>query len=111
MPKPRIVTRSSSAASKVRAAESPVPLVPRVEKASIAGRAGLPKSVLGLVAGVILLAALGFSAASASSRNHASGATKAFHATKDCSGFTGLVGAFCTFRSSNVPAFKVGAKA
>jgi hypothetical protein len=76
----------------------------------MAGRTGLPKSVLGLVAGVILLAALGFSAASASSPNHASGATKAFHATKDCSGFTGLVGAFCTFRSSNVKAFKVGSK-
>ena len=36
--------------------------------------------------------------------------TKAFHATKDCSGHTGLVGAFCTFRSSNVKALKVGSK-
>ena len=110
MRKPRIVKRSGSAASKLRAAQRSVTLVPRAEEPSIVGRTGLPKSVLGLVAGVILLAALGFSAASASSRNHASGATKAFRATKDCSGFTGLVGAFCTFRSSNVKAFKVGSK-
>ena len=32
------------------------------------------------------------------------------HATKDCSGFTGLVGAYCTIRSSNVKALKVGSK-
>jgi hypothetical protein len=36
--------------------------------------------------------------------------TRAFHATKDCSGFTGLVGAYCTIRSSNVKALKVGSK-
>jgi hypothetical protein len=35
---------------------------------------------------------------------------KAFHATKDCSGSTGLVGSFCTIRSSNVKAIKVGSR-
>jgi hypothetical protein len=86
--KPRIVKRSSSAA----------------------GRKGLPKSVLGLATAVALLAALGFSGTAASSQNQATRVTKAFHATKDCSGFTGLVGAYCTVRSSNVKALKVGSK-
>jgi hypothetical protein len=102
--------RSTSAATKLRAAQMSVTPVPRATEASMAGGTGLPKSVLGLAAGVILLAALAFSAPSASSPNHASGATKAFHATKDCSGFTGLVGAYCTIRSSNVKALKVGSK-
>ncbi len=69
-----------------------------------------PKSVLGLAAVVALLAALGFSGSAASSRNQAHGGTKELHATKDCSGFTGLVGAYCTIRSSNVKALKVGSK-
>ena len=76
----------------------------------MAGRTGLPKSVLGLVIGVVLLAALGFSVSAASSQNQAPRETKAFHGTKDCSGFTGLVGAFCTFRSSNVKAVKAGSR-
>ena len=76
----------------------------------MAGRTGSPKSVLGLVTGVVLLAALGFSVPAASSQNQAPRGTKAFHATKDCSGFTGLVGAYCTIRSSNVKALKVGSK-
>ena len=76
----------------------------------MAGRTGLPKSVLGLVTGVVLLAAFGFSVSAASSQNQAPRGTKAFHGTKDCSGFTGLVGAFCTFRSSNVKAVKVGSR-
>ncbi len=59
---------------------------------------------------VALLAALGFSVTAASSQNQAHRGTKAFHATKDCSGFTGLVGAYCTIRSSNVKALKVGSK-
>jgi hypothetical protein len=70
----------------------------------------LPKSSLGLVVGVALLAVLGFFVSAASSRNQAPGGEKAFHATKDCSGFTGLVGAYCTIRSSNVEALKVGSK-
>ena len=105
-----IMKRSTSAANKLRAAQMSVTPVPRAKEASMAGRTGLPKSVLGLVTGVVLLAALGFSVSAASSQNQAPRETKAFHGTKDCSGFTGLVGAFCTFRSSNVKAVKVGSK-
>jgi hypothetical protein len=76
----------------------------------MADRPGLPKRVLGLVAGVALLAALSLSVSAASSQNQAPGATKPFHATKDCSGFTGLVGGYCTIRSSNVKALKAGSK-
>jgi hypothetical protein len=76
----------------------------------MASHMGLPKRVLGLATGVALLAALGFSGSAASSQGQVSRATKAFHATKDCSGFTGLVGAYCTIRSSNVKALKVGSK-
>jgi hypothetical protein len=69
---------------------------------------GLPKSFLGLVAGAVLVVVLGLSVPAASSQ--APRGTTAFHATKDCSGFTGLVGAYCTIRSSNVKALKVGSK-
>jgi hypothetical protein len=70
--------------------------------------AATKQSVFGLATAVTLLAALAFSVSAASSQNQAG--TKAFHATKDCSGFTGLVGAYCTIRSSNVEALKVGSK-
>jgi len=76
----------------------------------MARRMGLPKSLLGPVAGAVFLVVLGFSGSAASSTNQALRGTKAFHATKDCSGFTGLVGAYCTIRSSNVKALKVGSK-
>jgi hypothetical protein len=76
----------------------------------MAGRAGLPKSALGLAARVLVVAALVFSVSAASSENAASRGTKAFHARKDCSGFTGLVGAYCTIRASNVKAIKNGSK-
>lgn len=76
----------------------------------MAGRAGLPKSALGLAAGVGMVAALVFSVSAAGSQNAASPGTRPFRATKDCSGFTGLVGAYCTIRSSNVKALKVGSK-
>ena len=66
--------------------------------------------VLGLATAVALLVALGLSGTAASSQNQALRGTKEFHATKDCSGFTGLVGAYCTIRSSNVEALKVGSK-
>jgi hypothetical protein len=102
--------RPASAPRKLRDAQTSVTFVPRAKEASIAGRPGLPKSSLGLVAGVILLAALGSSVSAASSRNQAPGATKAFHATKDCSGSSGKAGAYCTIRSSNVKAIKVGSK-
>jgi hypothetical protein len=108
--KPLITKRSGSAASKQRAAQTSVTLTPGVEEASMASRMRLPKSVLGLATAVALLAALGFSVTAASSKNQAPRVTKAFHATKDCSGFTGLVGAYCTIRSSNVKALKVGSK-
>jgi len=108
--KPLIAKRSSSAANKQRAAQTSVTLTPRVGEVSMASRMGLPKSFLGLVAGAVLVVVLGFSVSAASSQNQASRATKAFHATKDCSGFTGLVGAYCTIRSSNVKALKVGSK-
>ena len=61
-----------------------------------------------LATGVVLLAALGLCVSAASSQNQAPRKAKAFHATKDCSGFTGLVGAYCTIRSSNVKALKAG---
>jgi hypothetical protein len=110
MRKPLIAKRSSSAANKRHVAQTSVTLTPGVEEASMAGRAGLPKSVLGLATGVVMVAALVFSVSAASSQNPASRVTRAFHATKDCSGFTGLVGAYCTIRSSNVKALKVGSK-
>ena len=74
------------------------------------GRTRLTKSFLGLAAGAVLLVVLGFSVPAASSTNQATRGTKEFHATKDCSGFTGLVGAYCTIRSSNVKALEVGSK-
>jgi hypothetical protein len=76
----------------------------------MADRAGLPKSVFGLVAGAALLTALWVLVPAASSQSQTPGGTKEFHGTKDCSGFTGLVGAYCTIRSSNVKALKVGSK-
>lgn len=108
--KPLITKRSGSAANKQRTAQTSVTLTPGVQEASMASRMGLPKSVLGLATGVALLAALVFSVSAASSPSQASRGTKAFHATKDCSGFTGLIGAYCTIRSSNVKALKVGSK-
>jgi hypothetical protein len=108
MQKPLIMKRSGSAANKQRAAQTSVTLIPGVEEASMASRMGEPKSFLGLVAGGVLLVVLGFSVSAASSGTQALRGTRAFHGTKDCSGFTGLVGAFCTIRSSNVKAIKVG---
>ena len=108
--KPRIVKRSSSAANKLHAAQTSVTLVQGAEEASMPGRTRLPKSVLGVATGVVMVGALVFSVSAASSENQAPRGTQAFHGTKDCSGFTGLVGAYCTIRSSNVKALKVGSK-
>ena len=80
------------------------------KRSATTGSTELPKNVLGLATAVALLAALGFSGTAASSQNQALQGTKEFHATKDCSGFTGLVGAYCTIRSSNVKALKVGSR-
>jgi hypothetical protein len=76
----------------------------------MARRSGLPKRALLLATGVALLAALGSCVSAASSQNQAPRKEKAFHATKDCSGFSGLVGAYCTIRTSNVKALKAGSK-
>jgi hypothetical protein len=45
-----------------------------------------------------------------SSVSAASPASKTLRITKDCSGATGRAGFFCTIRSSNVKAIKVGAR-
>jgi hypothetical protein len=108
--KPLITKRSASATSKLRAAQTSVTLIPRAEEASMSGRTGLPKGVLGLATGIVLLAVLGFSASAASSRNQALRQAKPFHLTKDCSGSSGKAGAYCTIRSSNVKAIRVGSK-
>ena len=106
----KLTAKRSTSANKLRTAQTSVTLVPRAKEAPVAGRTGLPKSVLGLATGVVLLVALGFSVSAASSRNQALRGTQAFHGTKDCSGATGLAGGFCTFRSSNVKAITVGSK-
>jgi hypothetical protein len=108
--KPLIAKGSTSAAKKLHAAQMAGTLVPGAKEAPMVGRTGLPTTVLVAAAGVCSLAALVFFVSAASSQNRAPSATKAFHATKDCAGFTGLVGAFCTVRSSNVEAIKVGSK-
>ena len=56
----------------------------------MAGRSGLSKRALPVATGVVLLAALGLYVSAASPQNQAPRKTKAFHATKDCSGFNGL---------------------
>ena len=106
---PLIAKRSSPAENKLRAAQTSVTLVPGAKEASMAGRTGLPKSVLGLATGVVLLVAL-VSTSAASSRNQTLRGTLPLHVTKDCSGSKGDVGNFCTIRSSNVTALKVGSK-
>jgi hypothetical protein len=63
-----------------------------------------------LATGVVLLAALGLCVSPASPQNQALRKTKAFHATKDCSGYKGGIGAYCTVRTSNVKALKAGSQ-
>jgi hypothetical protein len=108
--KPFTTKRSGPATSKLRAAQASVTLAPRTEEATMSGSIGLPKGVLGLATGVVFLAVLGFSATTASSRNEAPRQTKPFHLTKECSGYSGKAGAYCTVRSSNVKAIKAGTK-
>ena len=76
----------------------------------MSGRIRLPKGVLGLATGVVLVAVLGFTASAASSRNQAPRQAKPFHLTKECSGYSGKAGAYCTVRASNVKAIKAGSK-
>jgi hypothetical protein len=75
----------------------------------MAGRRLLPKGVLGLATGVVVLVVL-VSASAAASRNQTLRGTLPLHVTKDCSGNRGVTGNFCTIRSSNVKALKVGSK-
>jgi hypothetical protein len=108
--KPLITKTSGSATGKLRAAQTSVTLAPRAKEASMSSRIGLPRGVLALAIGVALLTVLGFSASAAFSRNQAPRQTKPFHLTKECSGYSGKAGAYCTVRSSNVNAIKAGSK-
>ena len=107
---PLIGHGSRSAAKNPLAAHMPGTLAPRAKEASMVGRTRWPASVLVVAAGFCSLAALVFFVSAAASQNRALRVTRAFHATKDCAGFTGLAGGFCTIRSSNVKALKVGSK-
>jgi len=108
--KPLIAKESTSTTKKLHTAQMPVTLASRAKEAPMVGRTGLPAGVLVVAAAFLSLAAFAFSASSASSQNHSPQATKALHATKDCSGNRGVAGNFCTIRSSNVKALKVGSK-
>ena len=76
----------------------------------MAGRRRSPTRFLVLTAGALSLAALVLFVSAASSQTRAPRDTKPLHVTKDCSGFKGVAGNFCTIRSSNVKALKVGSK-
>jgi hypothetical protein len=108
--KPPIGKESSSATKEPYRAQMSGTLAPRAKEASMVGRSRWLAGVLVVAAALFTLAALAFSALAASSQNRSPRAAKAFHATKDCSGSTGLAGAFCTVRSSNVKAVKPGSK-
>ena len=110
MRKPLIGKESSSPAKERRVRELPRPPASRARDASMAGRTASTTTVLVVAAALFSAAALVVSASAASSQSRSPRAQKAFHATKDCAGFTGLVGAYCTIRSSNVEAIKPGAK-
>jgi hypothetical protein len=105
-----MIEEIQQAANKLHAAQTPVRLVPRPKEPLMAGRKRSPTRFLVLTVGALSLAALVLFVSAASSQTRAPRATKAFHATKDCSGFTGLVGAYCTIRTSNVKAVKAGSK-
>ena len=75
--------------------------------------AGVKRSstrLLVLTAGALSLAALVLFVSAASSHIRSPRGAKPLHLTKDCSGSTGVAGNFCTVRSSNVKALKVGSK-
>ena len=101
---------ANSTARKLRFVQTPGAVAPRGKDPSRRGRPGRPASVLVAAAAAFSLAGLALSASAASSQNRASGAAKALHVTKDCSGYKGVAGNFCTIRSSNVKALKVGSK-
>jgi hypothetical protein len=106
----QFIAKRSGLAPSYGVAQTSVTVTPGVEGATMASRVGLPKSIVGLLATVVLPAALAFSVAAANSESQTRQQAKPFHATKDCSGFSGKAGAYCTIRSSNVKAIKVGSK-
>jgi hypothetical protein len=105
-----LIGKATSAARKLHAAQMPGTLAPRAKEAPMVGRMRSPAGILAVAAAVFSLAALAFSASPASSQDRSKRVTKAFHATKDCSGNRGVAGNFCTIRSSNVKALPVGSK-
>ena len=106
--KPLFAKRFTSSDS-LHAAQTSGTLVPRAKEPSMAGRR-LPKRFLVLAAGALSLVALVVFVSAAASQNRTLRTTKPFHLTKDCSGNKGVAGNFCTIRSSNVKALKVGSK-
>ena len=103
-----LIRRSHSKANRLRPTQTTGSVAPRAKEAPMAGRSGLSKRTLVLANGVVLLAALGLCLSAASAQSQAPRQTKPFHATKDCSGHTGLP--YCTVRKSNVKALKPGSK-
>jgi hypothetical protein len=69
-----------------------------------------PAHLLVAAAAIGSVIALAASVSAASPQGRTLHATKAFHGTKDCSGDPGHAGFFCTFKSSNVKAIKVGSR-
>jgi hypothetical protein len=59
---------------------------------------------------IVLLATALVAAALAPSGSASSPRSGDLHATKECSGYTGAAGSFCTITSSNLPAIEVGSK-
>jgi hypothetical protein len=108
--KPLIAKGSTSAAQKLHAAQTSVTLVPRVKEPAMAGRNRSPRRFLVLVPAALSVAALVFSVSATASRDRAAQPTRSLHATKDCSGVKGVAGNFCTIRTSNLKALKVGSK-
>jgi hypothetical protein len=66
----------------------------------------MTKWALALATAAVSLTVAGFASSAVSAPRQSA----AFHATKDCSGFKGVAGNFCTIRTSNVKALKVGSK-
>jgi hypothetical protein len=59
---------------------------------------------------IVVLAAALVAAALAPSVSASSPRSGDLHATKECSGYTGAAGSFCTITSSNLAAIEVGSK-
>ena len=110
--KPLIAKRSSSAANKLRAAQTACYARPP-SKGGLDGRPyRVAESVFsGLRPALVLLAALVVSVSAASSQNpSAREARRRSTRRRTARGSRGVAGNFCTIRSSNVKALKVGSK-